>query len=744
VRPRDTLAWIVVALVFIDLTFLSGASNFLASPQSRILNQLIVVGAMVVFVVLAVRGRIDLRTPFLWPGIAWVGAVAVTSVTSQRPAASIEALALLLICAPAYYLVRAVLADPSLRPRMDWLIVVSTTVFVVAYLVQALTQWLSWWSVAGPSIPPLRPGDVGLTVGTVNAVALYLELLVPIAVWLSWARWRSTPFSVALAVIGAFALLVTGSRGAWLGAAAGAVVLVALLWRTHRPTLSRLGTPRTRLVLGVALGIGAIVLVPTFVTRLLSGDAGRIELWTAAWSMFTSSPIVGVGPGTWPSMRAFTPISDDNLAVLATSHNSILQVLAESGIVGLLVAAWIVVTVARIGWSAVVGGRDEGDRMVAVVALASLAAALVHSVVDTQFHLPAIVLLVLHLVARLELAAPAEPARERSGTRRFAVAAGAVGVLIGALLLVPIDIAMVRAAVGNAALDRGDPAAALPEFDAAVALHRLPAYGLGLAIARAALGNAAGAASALEATAAYEPFTFSTVQRAALASDPTPLWAQADAAGPYDPTAAVNLAAERFETDPAGATRDLASAMVQVPTLVYSERPDALFDEATWSAAKVEAIRVIGSTDPATAAAVALLAGRGDEAAAVREALADGPERQALALLDAAASGAPVDVDAARALLRDAPGSTGLLNVLWMLGFEGRSQAVLDAVRAVSVPLLFNVPIPPMELVLDGRVDADYSMRLPRWPQASSGRNGPKRPYIDGFITIEPVFRPKP
>jgi hypothetical protein len=139
-----------------------------------------------------------------------------------------------------------------------------------------------------------------------------------------------------------------------------------------------------------------------------------------------------------------------------------------------------------------------------------------------------------------------------------------------------------------------------------------------------------------------------------------------------------------------------------------------------------------------------LLAGRGDEAAAVREALADGPERQALALLDAAASGAPVDVDAARALLRDAPGSTGLLNVLWMLGFEGRSQAVLDAVRAVSVPLLFNVPIPPMELVLDGRVDADYSMRLPRWPQASSGRNGPKRPYIDGFITIEPVFRPKP
>jgi hypothetical protein len=82
--------------------------------------------------------------------------------------------------------------------------------------------------------------------------------------------------------------------------------------------------------------------------------------------------------------------------------------------------------------------------------------------------------------------------------------------------------------------------------------------------------------------------------------------------------------------------------------------------------------------------------------------------------------------------------------VLWQLAFRIESQPLLDAVKAVSVPLYFNVPSPPMELVLDGRTDADYSMRLPRWPMASAGRNGPKRPYIEGFITIEPVFRPKP
>ncbi|HEY7701508.1 MAG TPA: hypothetical protein VIB02_04285, partial [Candidatus Limnocylindrales bacterium] len=216
-RPRDTVTWVVVALVFADITFFSGASNFLASPQSRILNQLLVLGAVGVVGIAGLRGRLDLRTPLLLPGAAWVVATGIATSTSQRPAASIEALGLLLICAPAYLVVRAVLADDRLRPRVDWLLIVSTFVFVVAYLLQAATQWASWWSVAGPSIPPLRPGDVGLTVGTVNAVALYLELMVPIATWLAWRRWHRPAFTALFIALGAFALLVTGSRGAWLG-----------------------------------------------------------------------------------------------------------------------------------------------------------------------------------------------------------------------------------------------------------------------------------------------------------------------------------------------------------------------------------------------------------------------------------------------------------------------------------------------------------------------------------------------
>jgi O-antigen ligase len=745
VRPRETLAWIVVALLFIDLTFFSGASNFLAAPQSRILNQVLVLGAVVVAAVVTVRRRSDLRSPLLLPGAAWVAAVAIATLTSQRPAASLEALALLLLCAPAYLVVKAALADRMLRPRIDWLVIVATTVFVIAYLLQALTQWASWWSVAGPSIPPLRPGDVGLTVGTVNAVALYLELLAPIAVWLAWVRWRSRPFSIGLAVLTAFALLVTGSRGAWLGTIGGAVALGLLAWRTGRVSIPSRLHSRQGSLLVMAVGLLGVLLLPALVGRMLSGDAGRIELWSAAWSMFTGSPITGVGPGAWPSLRASTPISDDNLAVLATSHNSVLQILAETGVIGGLAAVWLSVAIGRLAWRAVAHAEDPNGRVTALVASASLVAAAVHSVVDMQFHLPAMVLLVLHLAARLQLVADGAPSRrDPAPTSGTVLGVSAASVVVGALLLVPIDVAMVRAALGNNALDRGDAQTALAHFDAAVGLHDLPPYRLGQAIARTEAGDLPGAADALAALDRAEPFTFVLAQEASLAADPGPFWARADAAGSYDPTATVNIAAGRFVTDRAAAIHDLAAAMAEVPPLVYSVRPASLFDDDAWEDAREMAISRIGTADPVTAAAVALLAGRAGDAAVQRSAVPEGLERRALELLATATAGGSVDVETARALLRDAPDSRGVHVVLWMLAFRVESQPLIDAVKAVSVPLFFKVPIPPMELVTDGRVDADYSMRLPRWPMASAGRIGPKRPYIEGFITIEPVYRPKP
>ena len=139
--------------------------------------------------------------------------------------------------------------------------------------------------------------------------------------------------------------------------------------------------------------------------------------------MFTGHPVSGVGPGAWPGMRPLTPISDANLAVLYTSHSIVLQVLAELGAIGAIAAGWLAATVAWTGLRSVRTTATTMEATVRAACLASLAAFAVHSQVDTQIHIPAVALMLMLLVARLDpvraaVASDASPAGPAAGTRR--------------------------------------------------------------------------------------------------------------------------------------------------------------------------------------------------------------------------------------------------------------------------------------------------------------------------------------
>lgn len=775
VQPPRTLLWALIALALTDLVMFSGASNYLASPQSRILNQVLILAVGVAAAILAWRGRLDVRSPLVLPGVAVIAATALAAVTSQRPEASREALAFVLVAAPSYLVIRAVLAEPWLRARVDGLIVIGGFLFTAAYLVHALTQWVVFWSVVGPAIPPLRPGDVGLTVGTVNAVSLYLELLVPIGVALAWARWRNTRFVVVYIGLAIVAMLITGSRGAWLGGLAGAAAAVAVVVGGDGRALGRARLGRRARIIGLgAVAIGAVVLGPGLLARLGGGDAGRLELWGAAWSMFAGHPLTGVGPGAWPGLRPLTPISEDVLAVLYTAHSSVLHVLAELGIVGAAAVLWLVVTVAQLARRAIRTRPVDGLAAAAVVSLVAFA---VHSLVDVQVHIPAVVLLLMLLVARLDPGGSAgrpvtSPGSGTPGRARSAAGAGrdrrALGglailapVLVGAALLVPIDVAMVRAEFGNRHLDRGEAAAALADFDAAIALHDLPVYRLGQAIGRRAAGDAAGSMISLDRMAEDEPFTFVQSARAMLlgqagqATEAEALLAEVEASATYDPTALLQVAVQRAsgpDADPGAAARDLARVMVAVPSLIHSAPPPGLFEAETWAAAQLDAITRLSATDPALAAAAAIQAGRATNpinaldaaAAAALDAVSDPDERLALETLQAAVDGRSPELGPIDAMIRADPASPTKRGLAWAIGFAARSQPLIDRVARVSEVLAFAAPQAPMEIVVDGRSDADWSLRLPRYPNAASSRLGPDRPYLPDLVTIEPVYRPKP
>lgn len=211
-----------------------------------------------------------------------------------------------------------------------------------------------------------------------NPYAGYLGLALPVAVSLtlwSWTRlgrrsatslaawWIAAMLTCATALIGA-GILVSWSRGAWVGVALSLVVVAGLRSRTAAALTVALALIGATLVL--IAGIGAAWLpatvaarfqeLPTFfgLTDVLNQPVTdenfavveRVAHWVAALRMWESAPWLGVGPGSYAAAYPIYRLPAWEEA-LGHAHNVYLNVLAETGVIGLLAfgALWLSVVI---------------------------------------------------------------------------------------------------------------------------------------------------------------------------------------------------------------------------------------------------------------------------------------------------------------------------------------------------------------------------------------------------------------
>jgi len=143
-------------------------------------------------------------------------------------------------------------------------------------------------------------------------------------------------------------LLATGSRGSILAG------LTALFVST------RLRLPRRVNLNKIAMGlIGLLIVIgsvtwflrqdPHILRRIQGASRGegpntqeRLVLWDASIRTFVAQPVVGVGYGQFPYYSSVKFGLDPHV-----THQTYLSIAAETGIVGLLVMAWLVATVLR-------------------------------------------------------------------------------------------------------------------------------------------------------------------------------------------------------------------------------------------------------------------------------------------------------------------------------------------------------------------------------------------------------------
>lgn len=226
----------------------------------------------------------------------------------------------------------------------------------------------------------VRGGSGGGALGYANAnaaLAVQLQALVALAVIGAPAHRRRL---LRVTLLGAALLgLIIGSRA---GTAVALAVLVAI-------ALALWGRVRRRWW-GIAVGAAAIATAATGNIRLagqanwpgwadLAFDETRHQLWADALELWKLHPAMGAGPGAF---RQFSPLAAD--PDTATAHSSVLQVGAETGLVGVVLFAALI----AVGFAI----AAQGSAPSALVGVAAWSALGVHSFVDHLLEFPLIVL----------------------------------------------------------------------------------------------------------------------------------------------------------------------------------------------------------------------------------------------------------------------------------------------------------------------------------------------------------------
>lgn len=241
----------------------------------------------------------------------------------------------------------------------------------------------------------IRGGAGGGPLGYANAnAALAVQGLALIALGLVNTRGTAWRYLV-LAFVGlvATAAVICSRAGLALTVPVLAVILLAVVVRLHRRWWTGIVTLLGAGAVGVA-GMGNVWLAatpgwPSWAE--IAFDSARRQLWSDAFRLWQRHPLTGGGPGAFRDFSALAADPDT-----ATAHSSLLQVAAETGVIGAVLFAALIV----LGY----GLTAQGHPRRAVIGVAAWSALAIHSFVDHLLEFSLIVLaagLVLGWAGRL-------------------------------------------------------------------------------------------------------------------------------------------------------------------------------------------------------------------------------------------------------------------------------------------------------------------------------------------------------
>lgn len=303
-------------------------------------------------------GRLRLVTMPI-PGWAYLGWAILSVGWALHPEAALAELAVLILLFAVGVLIAVVVAErPTIVRPLLWTYSLSASLTAIV----GISIFVTGGSSSDARVAAL-PGQ---------SPAYYAALLLPALAFSlhQLIEHRATIMSTAVATVCLIGIVVSGTRGAWVSAAAIVLlfVLPRLSWSRRVLTFGAIAV----LLIGSLQLPGAASLVHRAEIAVSSGGAGRTDIWTVGLTIFEAAPVAGVGLANFPV--AYTPelVRESDVGVYSANnpasrapHSIIVGTLGELGMIGfLLLASFLLPLLLTRGW-----GPDARAVQAALVSL---------------------------------------------------------------------------------------------------------------------------------------------------------------------------------------------------------------------------------------------------------------------------------------------------------------------------------------------------------------------------------------
>jgi putative inorganic carbon (HCO3(-)) transporter len=388
----DAIALVLIAILFALAPFV---------PTALIGVLLLACGAFWFLLTVTDEAGEGLTPIHLLVGVYW-GVMVLATALSPVKAAAIPGLIKLTLNLLLFLLMARVLRRPRLRTSLITVYLLTTLVVAVYGLRQwffgadALATWVDPTSnLAGTTRVYSYLGNPNLLAGYLVPAAMFSGAAI-----FAWPRWLPKGLAVLAFLVNSACLVLTFSRGGWLGFVAGGFALLILLvqfWSI------RFNVFWKRWALPVLIGGAAAFLVfavaaleplrdrvmSIFAGRSDSSNNFRINVWMAVIDMIKDRPVLGIGPGNDAFNRVY-PLYQQPRYTALSAYSVFLEIAVEAGLIGLFAFLWLLLVTFGQGWRQLQRLREIQSVQAywLIAALATMAGMLVHGLVDTIWYRP--------------------------------------------------------------------------------------------------------------------------------------------------------------------------------------------------------------------------------------------------------------------------------------------------------------------------------------------------------------------